>query len=250
MVVERSHFPDETMTIKAGETLNVDGGFLRKPPGFRDFDFASCPANLGGQGRDDDESAGIFGIGVSENKHRSVLCDHAEIRKPNFSGNRVSIHRAPPSMLVPALRQTVTLPFAARPQREYPDAVRSVPSVNSRRPRDSSRVARGYVRHCDSVPWEPVPVAKWRPLSLLNCAQSCSKCKLLHSSPATRPSLFELRRPGRLPPCLHYLPHRLLQTHGDVPVGIMAPHFPEIGEITDVIADAVFVEVLIDLGFS
>ena len=49
---------------------------------------------------------------------------------------------------------------------------------------------------------------------------------------------------------LHNLPHGLLQTHADVPGGIMIAHFPQIGQVANMIADAVFVEVLVDLGFA
>lgn len=50
--------------------------------------------------------------------------------------------------------------------------------------------------------------------------------------------------------CVHDLPDGFLQADCDVPGRVVAAHFGKIGDVADVVADAVFIDVLEYLGFA
>lgn len=49
--------------------------------------------------------------------------------------------------------------------------------------------------------------------------------------------------------CFDNLLHGLFERYGDVPFRVVGAHFVEVGDVADVIADAVFIDVMVDLRF-
>ena len=99
-----SEFAQQAVLIDAREPLDVHCGMFGKPARLANVHFPTQSPLLRCERNHYDQRTSILRLRKSQNQHRALFRDEAEIHHPHLAGNGINTHRMHPPTVSPAGR--------------------------------------------------------------------------------------------------------------------------------------------------